>query len=423
MESSLQHELMFPARRRWTREAAGLPEIATTSNGAFKLLILFLLLLYSNLAILFQEIEAFRPVLVVAAAALFILFLERGRSRRMFRFMWPEGALLIAFVGVCFISSFSAFWPGYAFGKTLELAKIVMIYVLIENVVTTPSRMRRVLMTMVIGGLFPAIGTIQHYIFHIVRDGRAAWIGVWGNPNEDAYGLVVLIPIAASLAIKSRWPLRIGLAAIIATYLLAIFFTYSRGGLLGVVAVLGLAGWKQRVPLVRAMMIVGLGALLIFAAMYWNRGQGFQDIKQDTTVNQRIATFKAGLAMFEDHPLFGIGPGCSMFAYPFYVPREAQCGCEQQLVVHNTFIQVLSETGILGFLPLMFLLGFSIVRARQLKASALGVYAVALEVALWGFAVCSLSGGFSYSWWPYIFIALVVAAWHISASDIKTLEA
>jgi len=111
-----------------------------------------------------------------------------------------------------------------------------------------------------------------------------------------------------------------------------------------------------------------------------------------------------------------------MFAYPFYVPPEAHCGCEQQLVVHNTFIQVLSETGVLGFLPLMLLLGFSIVHARQLQNGAVGVYAVALEVALWGFAVCSLSGGFTYSWWPYIFIALVMALKHIAASNMKTLE-
>jgi hypothetical protein len=45
----------------------------------------------------------------------------------------------------------------------------------------------------------------------------------------------------------------------------------------------------------------------------------------------------------------------------------------------------------------------------------LGPYALALEIALWGFVACSLSGGFAYSWWPYILIALVVAVKRISA--------
>jgi O-antigen ligase len=416
MGQSLQCELTLSRPRRWMREVPAV----TSSDGpkiAFKLLILFLLILYSNIAIAYKELDAFRPALVVALAAMLMLILERGQAGQTFRFMWPEGILLVAFLGVCFLSSLTAFWPGYAFQKTTDLAKIVLIYILIENTVTTPSRLRTVLMTMVIGGLFPAAGTIQHYVYQILREGRAAWIGVWANPNEDAYGLVILIPIAATLAIKSRWWVRIGLAAVIVTYLLAIFLTYSRGGLMGLIAVLGLAGWKQKAPLVRAMMIVGLAGLLLFGGMYWNRRAGFDDMSHDTTVNQRIATMVAGWRMFQASPLVGIGPGCSMFAYPLYVPPELNCGCEIQLVVHNSFVQVLSEEGILGFVPFMLLLGFSLFRAWNLRRSPLSSYAAALEVALWGFLVCSLSGGFSFSWWPYILIALIAATKHMSASN------
>src|SRR5207302_10759753 len=121
-------------------------------------------------------------------------------------------------------------------------------------------------------------------------------------------------------------PLRIGLAAIMAIYLLAIFLTYSRGGLLGLIAVLGLAVWKHKSPIVRTMMIAGLGGLLLAGGMYWDRDEGFKDISHDTTVNQRVATIRAGLRMFEANPLLGIGPGCSMFAFPLYVPAEAYCG-------------------------------------------------------------------------------------------------
>ncbi len=331
--------------------------------------------------------------------------------------MWPQGILLISFLAACFLSSFSAFWPGYAFNKTSDIAKIVLIYILIENTVTTPDRLRKVLLTMVIGGIFPAVGTIQHYMNHIVRDGRAAWIGVWANPNEDAYGLVILIPIAATLAVRSRWFGRIALAGVIATYLLAIFFTYSRGSMMGLVAVVGLAGWKQKSPLLRIMMILGLAGLLILAGAYWQRSQSFNDISHDSTVKERIGTFIAGLRMFQDNPLTGIGPGCSMFAYPLYVPPELNCGCQAQLVVHNTYIQVLSETGILGFVPFMFLMGVSVVQAWRLQQGKLSLYAAALELAFWGFLVCSLSGGFTYSWWPYILIALTIAIKHMTDSQ------
>ena len=420
MGRSLQHELTFPAQRRWTRETTAVVE-TDGPKFAFKLLILFLLILYSNVAIAYPALDSFRPALVVAVAAISMLILELGQCRQRFRLMGPQGLLLIVFLSICFLSSFTAFWPGYAFGKTMDLAKIVLIYVVIENTVTTPRRLRTVMMTMVIGGIFPAVGTISHYTQHILRDGRAAWIGVWGNPNEDAYGLLILIPIAAALAIKSNWSVRIGLAAIVGTYLLAIFVTYSRGGLIGLVAVLGLVGWKQKSPLVRTMMILGLAGMMLFGAMYWQRSEGFNDISHDGTVNERIGTFVAGLRMFQASPLVGIGPGCSLFAYAIYAPEYARCGCGTQLVVHNSFIQVLGEAGILGFVPFMMLLGFSVFHARKLERGPMNIYAQALEVALWGFLVCSLSGGFSYSWWPYILIALVIATKHISASNTAEL--
>ena len=416
MGRSLQHELTLPAPGRWVREIVPAAE-GTGMKLSFKLLILFLLLLYSNIAIAFPQLDALRPVLLVAASAMVMMFIELGQSRQTFRMMWPQGILLISFLAACFLSSFSAFWPSYAFNKTSDIAKIVLIYILIENTVTTPDRLRKVLWTMVIGGMFPAVGTIQHYINHIVRDGRAAWIGVWANPNENAYGLVILIPIAAMLAIKSRWFGRIALAGMIATYLLAIFFTYSRGSMMGLVAVLGLAGWKQKSPVLRIVMILGLVGMVILAGAYWQRSQNFNDISHDSTVKERIGTFIAGFRMFEDNPLTGIGPGCSMFAYPLYVPPELNCGCQAQLVVHNTFIQILSETGILGFVPFMFLMGLSVLQAWRLQQGALSLDAAALELAFWGFLVCSLSGGFSYSWWPYILIALIIATKHMTDSQ------
>jgi O-antigen ligase len=420
MERSFQHELTFPSTRRWIRETAAVVE-CDGPKIAFKLLILFLLILYSNIAIAYKELDVFRPALVVALAALLMLVIELAQARQTFRFMWPQGILLIGLLGVCFVSSFTAFWPRFAFEKSVDFAKIVLTYILIENTVTTPSRLRTVLITMVIGGIFPAIGTISHHVQHILRDGRAAWIGVWANPNEDAYGLVILIPIALALAVESGWFVRIGLAAIMVTYLGAIFVTYSRGGLLGLVAVLGLAGWKQKSPLVRSMMISGLAGLLLFGGMYWQRRQGFNDISHDSTVNERIGTFVAGWRMFQASPLVGIGPGCSMFAYPIYAPEYARCGCEQQLVVHNSFIQVLSEAGILGFLPFMLLIGFSVFDAWNLQHGQLAIYGGALEVALCGFLVCSLAGGFTYTWWPYILIALIIATKHMQASNGREL--
>ena len=167
-------------------------------------------------------------------------------------------------------------------------------------------------------------------------------------------------------------------------------------------------------------MAVAVVGSLIFVAQYWNRDQGFTNITQDTTYNQRIATFKAGLLMFEANPLLGVGPGCSLVAYPLYVPKDAHCGCQDQLVIHNSFIQVLSEVGFLGFVPFLVLFGAALYHTWQLQKGPLSIEGAAFEIALWGFLLCSLSGGFTYTWWPYIVIGLIVAA--VRITDSKTPE-
>jgi O-antigen ligase len=111
-------------------------------------------------------------------------------------------------------------------------------------------------------------------------------------------------------------------------------------------------------------------------------------------------------------------------AYPLYVPKEAHCGCQEQLVVHNSFVQVLGELGAIGFIPWMVFLGASIFHAWRLhrRGTPLGSYAQAFEIALWGYVVCSLSGGYTWTWFPYLLAGVVAALTHIGNSAAKGIR-
>jgi O-antigen ligase len=413
MEESLNYQLPLNRSRRWMREATPLT-MGEGPRTAFKLLLVFLLLLYSAVAVIYG-LEAYRPAAVMAVAAIAMMLVENGRARRPFQFMWPQGLLMVSFLAVAFVSSFDAMWVRLAFDRTSDLAKIVLIYILIENTVTTEKRVRTVFFTMVCCGLIPAVGTIVNHFRGIFIEGsRAGWRGLFANPNDDAYGLVVLLPLAVTVAFKSGWAMRALMGVAMTISLVAIFLTYSRGGLMGLFAVVALIGWKQKSLVLRAVMISGLIGAFFVGGLYWNRNQGFKDISKDTTFNQRIGTIKAGIKMFEARPVLGVGPGCSIVAYPLYVSQEGNRR-QLQLVIHNSFIQVLSELGILGFIAFMVLLGTSLWDAWMLQKGPLAAYAGALEIALWGVVVCSLSGGFTYGWWPYIFIGLIVATKHIAS--------
>ena len=73
---------------------------------------------------------------------------------------------------------------------------MVLTFFFLLNCANTERRLRGVMWIMVIGGLFPALGTLKNYLTGNMYEGRAAWVGIFANPNEVAYALVILVPLA-----------------------------------------------------------------------------------------------------------------------------------------------------------------------------------------------------------------------------------
>jgi O-antigen ligase len=138
-------------------------------------------------------------------------------------------------------------------------------------------------------------------------------------------------------------------------------------------------------------------------------------LNQDVSFQQRLATSQAGLAMFADHPLLGVGLGCSVIAWPLYAPEGLYT--RGALVTHNTFIQAAGETGIFGFIAFILFVGFGLYHARKLAlespGTALSNLSSGIEIAIWGFVVCGMSGGYLRTWFPYILLGLAASAWRI----------
>jgi len=379
---------------------------------AYWLLLTFVILLYSNLAVIKPAVETVHPAKLVAGAALVMLLMEMVFARKGFDVAWPEGFLLLAFLGAAALSTLTALWARGAAEAVLDLLKFTIIYFFIVNCLTTERRMRGLMWTMIVGGLFPAAGVLKNYLQGNLVEGRTAWVGIFGNPNDLAYSLVVLVPIAAFLVAGRRLLPRLAVLGISLLFIAAIFVTFSRGGLIGLVAVIGLYTWRKKNILLQGLMVLLLLAGLSFAGRFWTRNENFSDLNGDLSFHQRLATSQAGLAMFADHPLLGVGLGCSEIAWPLYAPPDLYT--RTALVTHNTFIQPLSETGILGFTPFILFLAWGLYDARKvrLKASTadLANLGAGLEIALWGFVVCGLSGGYALSWFPYILVALASAA-------------
>jgi len=86
---------------------------------------------------------------------------------------------------------------------------------------------------------------------------------------------------------------------------------------------------------------------LVLASRFWSRGENFNNLNQDTSFRQRLATSQAGLAMFADHPMLGVGPDVRWLRGRSTHPRSLH---ERRAGDHNSLIQALSEFGTLGFI-------------------------------------------------------------------------
>lgn len=394
---------------------------STPAIFPYAMLVAFFVLLYSQLPLLIPALDGFRLVYLVGGLGILALVVERASSGKGWDFIRPESALLLGFLVAAGLSCFGALWMRSAVENTLDLAKMAALYFLITNSISNGPRLRRLLWVVVLGGLFPAIGTLIHHFQGMLVEGRASWIGIFANPNELAYSLIVLIPLAVYLASNSAFPKSALVWGIIGTYIAAIFFSFSRGGMLGLLTVLGLLGLKSKRTFPRLLMVAMLVLSVAFILRGWSRSEGFTNLSQDADVQSRLTTFRGGLAMFADHPLTGVGLGCSIIAWPLYAPPDMH---ERWLIIHNTFIQVLSETGILGFACFVFLIGMAIYDARRIARAAsdstrkgASHLAMCLELALWGFVACAMSGGFVLSWFPYLLIGLVASLKKLTSGD------
>ncbi|MBI3894997.1 MAG: O-antigen ligase family protein [Acidobacteria bacterium] len=398
------------------------PRALTGTILSYSLLLLFFVLLYSQLPTLVPVLATIRLVYIVGAAAILTMFIERMMSQRGWELVWPESHLLLGFLVAVAFSCFGALWPHYAVDSTLDLIKAVALYFVIVVTVSSGRRLQGLLLVMVFGGLFPAIGTLQNYSQGQLVEGRASWVGIFANPNELAYSLVILVPLAAYLAMEvPPWKAAV-LWIIIAVYIAAIYVSFSRGGMLGLLAVLALVVLRRSRAFTRTLMLVLLAASLALISYGWSRDVGFTQLGTDSTLQERLATIQGGLAMFADHPISGVGVGNSVIAWPLYAPPGIYYG--RWLVIHNTFVQTLSETGILGFLPFTLLLVVALYDAHKMSrhgsqpaSGNTGRLATGLEIALWGFVICGLSGGFALSWFPYILIGLTSSLKRITQNE------
>ena len=238
-----------------------------------------------------------------------------------------------------------------------------------------------------------------------VADGTQRIYSSLENPNLLAGYLIPILPLAlvALLRWKSPW-LRLFALTSFVLGAVAMLFTYSRGGWIGMVlalAVLGLllllrfsrllaAPLKRWLPpLVIAFVVLALVVAAVKVEPLRVRLMSMAAGREDSSNNFRINVWLAAIEMIQDRPWLGIGPGNTIFnlIYPLYQqPRFTA------LSAYSVPLELAVETGIPGLLAVFGLLitslkiGFSqIHRDLFLSLPCLGAIAALVGLAGHGF--------------------------------------
>ncbi|HEX3911692.1 MAG TPA: O-antigen ligase family protein [Solirubrobacteraceae bacterium] len=235
--------------------------------------------------------------------------------------------------------------------------------ILLLPIAYTAIRNRRDLMLVVVaivlGAILAAVfGVLQPPSPDVITESSRA-TGTVGDPNELAAFLLIGLALAGGVALKRGGSPLLRTTAIFALplCLAGIFLSLSRGGLvaLGVMMIAGtLFAGRWRVAIAIVLVVVAAGGIFYFAEL-----ASLPAREHVTTAGGgagRSDIWKLGLRMVRAHPIEGVGVG----NFPIVSPNYAlQPGTLQRAdlifssapkVTHNTYLEVMSEMGIPGFL-------------------------------------------------------------------------
>jgi putative inorganic carbon (hco3(-)) transporter len=227
--------------------------------------------------------------------------------------------------------------------------------------------------------------------------------------------LVMTLPLYFVLAQAEtkRW-LKWSLWYVFVITIPAIFFTYSRGALVGLVAVflVMLLQSRRRLTLL-PVAVVAIVVAVTFAPEAW---QGRMNLTSadavDASAQSRLNAWEYARALAADYPI--TGGGFATFTeelYERYWPGQIR----NIYGPHSIYFQVLAEHGYVGLALYLFLVSSCFVTTWRLRRTArrhsdneVALYALMFQLSLVGFLTCGLFLGRAYFDYYFTIVACVI---------------
>lgn len=248
--------------------------------------------------------------------------------------------------------------------------------------------------------------------------------GMLEDNNDFSLALCMALPLLIAIGASERRPIfRRWMKAIVPLTGLAVILTYSRGGFLTLMGVIGVQIWRSRYrgrAILAAPFLLVLGYVLA-PAEWKERISTITEYEEDGSAQGRLVAWATGTRMALANPWFGVGYEQFQDNYQkFAGPGEAT------RVAHNSYIQVWAECGTVTLVLYLLLILLSFLdiwrirrRAKQRYYTSWIIdYANMFESSLVAFMIGSTFLNRAHFDLFYHYVALIVCFTRIAREEM-----
>ncbi|RTL57973.1 MAG: O-antigen ligase domain-containing protein [Rhodocyclaceae bacterium] len=323
--------------------------------------------------VFWPQMADLKPMLVLSLVGVFVGLARKSAYSRKEAFSHPIFFWLATFIVVQAVSlvrnGLSVAMAGFSFWDVYLFFVIVSLLL-----ITDEKTLSRYVWGMMVGGMFITAFGILAVIdtWPQAVGGRAGAYGMYENHNDYSFLIIQIVPFLYMYRkISQRTSVRLLLGLSLLACMVGIMMSLSRGGMMALVLefaliiLIGMDG-RKRLWWLPVLAMVGLAAVgYQFAKRAENQGDSYTAADAE---NSRLELWEAGGAMILDHPLLGIGSG---HFYEFAQEYGEISHDNRGKNSHNTYLEILTGTGLIGFGSFVMMI-LRLIRGLRQPSSAAG---------------------------------------------------
>lgn len=296
-----------------------------------------------------------------------------------------------------------------------------MFFYIVISLINSQARLRMALWSCILTMLSAScLALFQHFSAEQAVRARSTFL----DSNYFNLYLLPIIPVAFYRIIDEHSLILKIIAAVASIILiLAVVFTFSRGGMIGLVVVLLLLALNSKRKLLAFSIIAIIATVFIinmpdyFRDRIEKTGIELQEAKTHTSTYRRMLLVEAGWKIFMDNPLTGVGVGNFYWTAGKYEPVYPG-------FAHNMYIEVAAELGLVGIFLFMGIIFLTLKDLRMIIKRTdlnLGNYAKGLYIGLMGFLAAALFLHAEYEKFLWLFIFLTISLRKFALHNMETV--